>query len=518
MLRIPRTPLVQQALEAQATTPDGLDTSDNSSDSSSSTGSLGSSNNSDASNEVVVTKVIQGKAYEKPPDFSCSDENNDRLATVANDVQEEDKQDQDKGAFINENNAERMDRAHMLLQETGYENDLEESKANIEYDKTKTKYKSGKLRATMTKLSPKTRKENDNNKEGREAERALTSSTEGLARTINDYGINVDKGLLQTITLDPKNTLFEKYTKDRPKPKPYHKVNRWDRPLAKVPGGRSFEADVNKFLRLISKETEEDIMRPAMEHKVLEVGRPAGMLASTLEGIWARKFIADTSVSHPMDLLAKSWQEDGRMIEHNPARLFWVIAHLMGNQWTQRNPIYLPPEAVTTAPPDNSATSWAHVASSSGVAVKPRASVRLDNSALKTKLRQVKMTGAKTKHVKYYAVTLVIPKASDPAMKFSESVADQGKNFYGIDENLVIYPRQTKNHTKKKALLRGTDELPKSPGIWNSYFERMFPLKKEGSKIYTGMLIGHDEDADDLIDGITWWTMSNEHYSKHKAV
>jgi hypothetical protein len=66
----------------------GSDTSDNSLDSldsSSSTGSSGSStNDSNASNEVVVTKVIQGKAFRKPPNFSSSDEDNDRLATVAN--------------------------------------------------------------------------------------------------------------------------------------------------------------------------------------------------------------------------------------------------------------------------------------------------------------------------------------------------------------------------------------------------------------------------------------------------
>jgi hypothetical protein len=31
-------------------------------------------------------------------------------------------------------------------------------------------------------------------------------------------------------------------------------------------------------------------------------------------------------------------------------------------------------------------------------------------------------------------------------------------------------------------------------------------------------LIGHDKDADDLIDGISWWTMSNKHYFKEKAV
>jgi hypothetical protein len=32
------------------------------------------------------------------------------------------------------------------------------------------------------------------------------------------------------------------------------------------------------------------------------------------------------------------------------------------------------------------------------------------------------------------------------------------------------------------------------------------------------MLIVHDKDTYDLIDGITWWTMSNEHYFKEKAV
>ncbi len=159
-----------------------------------------------------------------------------------------------------------------------------------------------------------------------------------------------------------------------------------------------------------------------MEDKVREVGRPAGMLASTREGIWAKKFIVDTGVSHPMDLLAESWQEDGRMREHNPTRLFWVIARLTGNQWTRRNPIYLPPETVTPTP-DKPGNSWAQAASSVNMgAMSPRASVRLDDSALKKNLRQVKMTGNKTKHVKYYAVTLSVPKASDPAMKFHEIV------------------------------------------------------------------------------------------------
>jgi hypothetical protein len=175
-------------------------------------------------------------------------------------------------------------------------------------------------------------------------ERSATNRTEDLPLTIIKCKIDMNKGLLPTIVLDPTNTLFKKYTKDKPKPKPYHKADRWDRPLAKAPGGRSFEVDLNKFLPLISKEIKEDItMRLDMEGKVLEVGRQAGMLASTFQGIWARKFIVDTTVSHHLDLLAEAWQDDGQMMKHNLTRLFWVISHLTGNQWTPQNPFYLPP-------------------------------------------------------------------------------------------------------------------------------------------------------------------------------
>jgi hypothetical protein len=111
-------------------------------------------------------------------------------------------------------------------------------------------------------------------KERREAdsEHSATIHTEDLLMTIIEYMIDMDNGLLRTIVLNPTNTLFEKYTKDKPKPKPYRKANCWDRPLAKAPGGRIFEVDVNRFLRLISKEIKEDITRSDMEGKVLEVG------------------------------------------------------------------------------------------------------------------------------------------------------------------------------------------------------------------------------------------------------
>jgi hypothetical protein len=87
-----------------------------------------------------------------------------------------------------------------------------------------------------------------------------------------------------------------------------------------------------------------------------------------------------------------------------------------------------------------------------------------------------------------------------------------------VDNTVVIHPYMAKNRLKKKPIT-DRDELPKAPGVWNTYFERMFPLEdKEGSKIYTGMLVGHDVPAEDLAEGIMWWTMSNDHYVRVKNV
>jgi hypothetical protein len=286
-----------------STESDSKDTSSSSSSSASSTSVSDSKSDasskvvckSDASSEVVCTKAIQGEEYEKPNDWpSDDDEINTKLSATAlmvpKDENEEDKHDKEEVEFINvmsKNNrkkqkkkqkkidaikakADRMDRAHMLLRETAHESDYEDTEAEIEHDKKISKHKPGQTRDT-TKLPPKPPKDN-HNKEKREAERLAINSTEDLPTTIIEYRIDTDKGMLCTIVLDPANTLFAKYTKDKLKPKPYHKADRWDRPLAKVPGGRTFEADVNKFLCLIRKEFKEDITRSEMEGKVLEVG------------------------------------------------------------------------------------------------------------------------------------------------------------------------------------------------------------------------------------------------------
>jgi hypothetical protein len=102
-------------------------------------------------------------------------------------------------------------------------------------------------------------------------------------------------------------------------------------------------------------------------------------------------------------------------------------------------------------------------------------------------------------------------------MKFVEIAQALAKELMTVDDTVVIHPYMAKNRLKKKPIT-DPDDLPKAPGVWNTYFERMFPLKKEGAKIYTGMLVGHDVPAEDLVEGILWWTMSNDHYFHVKNV
>jgi hypothetical protein len=103
--------------------------------------------------------------------------------------------------------------------------------------------------------------------------------------------------------------------------------------------------------------------------------------------------------------------------------------------------------------------------------------VRVDEVALKAKLRQVKISGSKNIQTTFFSITLTLPKASDPAMKFVEIAQDLVKELMTIDDTVVIHPYMSKNRLKKKAI-SDLDKIPKAPGVWNTYFERMFPLKK----------------------------------------
>jgi hypothetical protein len=171
----------------------GSDSKDTSSSSSSSDSSSSSESESDAtsevSSEVVVTKVVQDEAYQKPDDWS-SDNNATEVqsavtaTTATNGNTAKGKQDDE--AFITvtnknkkkytkkptktdeTNNAARMERANRLVQSMDHESDPEESKKD--YEMTQSKYKIGKLTATATKLRNTTVKKKKNiHKKGQDA-------------------------------------------------------------------------------------------------------------------------------------------------------------------------------------------------------------------------------------------------------------------------------------------------------------------------------------------------------------
>jgi hypothetical protein len=164
-----------------------------------------------------------------------------------------------------------------------------------------------------------------------------------------------------------------------------------------------------------------------------------------------------------------------------------------------------------------SGKSWVDAATNGvGKSISDRRSVQVDENVPKGKLLQGKITGSRNKANKFYSLTLSIPPGNwsgnkilrDRSCLHNEHVQPRWQPYH--------LPYQEKNRGKRKAI-KSVDEMPISAGGWNPYFKRMFPLKKEGSKIYTGMVIGHDEDTDGLNGSITW-CMSNDHYFKEKAV
>ena len=230
------------------------------------------------------------------------------------------------------------------------------------------------MTATAIKLPKKTRTKNKNNhKKGQDASDEDTNEmgSTGLEPTADDiaaFGTNIDREAVMLKKVVLGNKLYPKLLQGAKRtPRGYSKTERWDRPLAKVPGGRSFETDSNVFLKMITKDPEREVTRHEIEAKVREVSRQAGMLAFSNEGERARMFCKETAVSHPFVLFADSWAENKtQMVESNATRVFWTIRFLTGQQWA-RQIVKPPPMGPSGHPKPKSALktkgeSWAKVA------------------------------------------------------------------------------------------------------------------------------------------------------------
>jgi hypothetical protein len=141
------------------------------------------------------------------------------------------------------------------------------------------------------------------------------------------------------------------------------------------------------------------------------------------------------------------------MKESNATRVFWTVRELTRHQWASQNVNFSPVATVQPSktkpksaikPPNNSDT-WAKVATlEGGVQPAKKKSVRVDDAALKAKLRQVKISGSKNRYSTFFSITLSLPKTSDPPMKFIKIAQDLANELMTVNDTVVIHPYMAK--------------------------------------------------------------------------
>jgi hypothetical protein len=208
-----------------------------------------------------------------------------------------------------------------------------------------------------------------------------SSGLEPTADAITVFGTRIDREAVMLMKVVSANKLHPKLLKGAKRtPRGYSKAERWDRPLVKAPGGRSFETDSNTFLKMITKDLKSEVTRHEIEAKVRDFSRQAGMLAFSNGGERACMFCVETAVSHPFVLFADSWAENmEQMVESNASQVFWTIGGLTGQQWARQivKPPSREPSSGHSKPKSALKTKgepWSKVATDPGALRRPKTS------------------------------------------------------------------------------------------------------------------------------------------------
>jgi hypothetical protein len=137
------------------------------------------------------------------------------------------------------------------------------------------------------------------------------------------------------------------------------------------------------------------------------------------------------------------------MKESNMAYFFWTVGDLTGHQWASQNVNFSPVAAIQPSKtkrklalkPANKSETWAKVAIlKEGVKPAKKKSLQVDKTALKAKLRQVKISGSKNPYSTFFSITLSLPKTLDPPMKFVEIAQALEKELMTIYDTVAIHP------------------------------------------------------------------------------
>jgi hypothetical protein len=180
---------------------------------------------------------------------------------------------------------------------------------------------------------------------------------------------------------------------------------------------------------------------------------------------------------------------------------------------TVSNPIT--PAAADSIPPN----AWT-TAGPTGKPVKPpKKKFTLPIAQRVKTLRQVKLPGCKTPHNTYFDVTINLPKHDKPQKKFLSILKDLWKNLKALDDDAIWHTyRATSRDSKSMSPITKTAHFPKTFMASRKYLRSLSGVNKEGGKIYTTILVGHDLPPKEIQDCMREWASVDDHFFFERTV
>jgi hypothetical protein len=186
------------------------------------------------------------------------------------------------------------------------------------------------------------------------------------------------------------------------------------------------------------------------------------------------------------------------------------------------NPAILTPDATvpaTVPTPDASPTPseaenpWTTVGAQGRAAkpATPRFSLPIAQRVLA--LRQVKIPGCKTQYNTYFDLTISLPKHEKPQKKFLAMLKDMWKNLKELDDDTVWHTyRATSRDTKTMYPITKSSNFPKTFMASRKYLRSLSGVNKDGGKVFTSILIGHNLPPKEIQDCMRDWAVADDHF------
>jgi hypothetical protein len=134
-------------------------------------------------------------------------------------------------------------------------------------------------------------------------------------------------------------------------------------------------------------------------------------------------------------------------------------------------------------------------------------------------LKQVKIPGSKTQYNTYFDLTINLPKHEKPQKKFLAMLKDMWKNLKELDDDTVWHTyRATSRDTKTMYPITKSSNFPKTFMASRKYLRSLSGVNKEGGKVFTTILIGHNLPPKEIQDCMRDWAIADDHFFFQRTV